>query len=442
MVNSSYMPLSRFSAFLILAVFIESSAWADSTCDIPYFKVSNYTSVKAALPDDADDVVLDWPITSTPELNSPFGPRQLGSSSARYDWHRGLDLRLPMGTPLYAPANAVVVHAGSHPGYSDTIVQLRHNDVEPYVYTLYLHLQDVQVMAGEMVSQGDLIAHSGQGSASYPHLHWEVRLDCLFQVCCENPYSWLGYTNNPPAAPELEAFGYDNTLGNMVLLSATVPETEIDFQKIELEWGGSTITAELNELNHLTPSSGASKLDDPLYFYEEENIPFVMLPKRYNLNLADSADYDVLFFNLDIGTTTGMATVGDGAEAEMQTSINPNLPPLTVQSLASSFAIQPGNSVSPRFLVTNNDTTSHQVNMTGISTQSIDLTVVPETATLDPGETIQVEVSGTLDNWPEGVGDAIVLRVETVGGSFTDLLGVSLIDTDENATMIEGWKLY
>ena len=198
------------------------------------------------LPANGDSITLDFPIQTTITQNSQFGPRQLGASNRRYDWHRGMDFSLPIGTTLYAPADAVVVHAGPHPNFSDTIIQLRHNSSPPYFYTLYLHLDSVLVMEDDIVDAGDPIAMSGQGSASYPHLHWEVRKGCLNQDCCESTFSHQAYTNSgPPSPPQLEAAGDLGSLGRLVMFSTSVPNDEVDLIEFRLNWGSNTLVANL-----------------------------------------------------------------------------------------------------------------------------------------------------------------------------------------------------
>ena len=78
---------------------------------------------------DSDGCPADrWndPSFSDLPVHSPFGPRQLASDSGRYDFHRGVDLATPTGTPVFAVAGGTVIIAGNHPSYSDPLVQLRH----------------------------------------------------------------------------------------------------------------------------------------------------------------------------------------------------------------------------------------------------------------------------------------------------------------------------
>jgi hypothetical protein len=395
------------------------------------------------LPDDYRDVKLAWPVASPQErLNSPFGPRQLGSEEARYDWHRGLDLALPMGTQINAPADGVVVHAGPHPGYADTIVQLRHNDEEPYLYSLYLHLSDVEVSAGQSITKGSLIAHSGQGSATYPHLHWEVRIGCLRQECCENPYSYLEYANQPPAAPKLEASGTSPAFGRMLLVSTQVPKTEIDLQSMKLQWNGVERLADWNELNRLSPRGEGSRLDDPLFFHEEFQRPYVILPKRFNQSF-DDAGYEILFFSLDGLVTDGAVIAGDGGGlmAPSQLSIDP--PPVSLHCFNPRIMVEPGANVRAVFSLRNHDEVEHELDFQGISVQSLDLDVQPASAVLAPGASISISISASLNSdWAEDVGDVILLRATVDDGAYTDLIGASLVDTSENPPQQNWWLVY
>jgi len=90
------------------------------------------------------------------------------------EFHTGIDLRAKRGTPIYAPADAVVNFAGFHKksGYGVLII-LDHN----YGFrTLYGHLKKTAIKKGAVVRKGDLIGYTGNtGLSSGPHLHYEVR---------------------------------------------------------------------------------------------------------------------------------------------------------------------------------------------------------------------------------------------------------------------------
>ena len=415
---------------VLLSLLLPGAACCPGIPDLPEPKAELPLAALGNLPSSAADVVLSWPIASTPVLNSPFGPRQLGSEGARFDWHRGVDLKLPVGTPLLAPAEAVVVHAGTHPGYADTIVQLRHNSSPPYLYTLYLHLQSVPVTAGDMVQPGEPFALSGQRSATYPHLHWEARLGCLRQECCENPLGRMAGAGDAPAPAVLEAVGADPHLGGLVLLSATVPGDEIDFHAIGLQWGSASHLFDLDSLNALSPTGQGSLLDDPLYFREAEDLPVAFLPSRYN-STYPSADYEVLFLGLDPSVSSGAATVQDAAGAPVVSAVQATRPPLQVRASRSVAIATPGSLVAVAFRVANVGVQPLGVTFSARSAQSLPLQLSRAGAVLAPGAEVAVTLEAQLDDdLPEGVGDILLFRAAVQGGGFTDVL----VDT------IEGWE--
>jgi len=92
----------------------------------------------------------------------------------RKEFHRGIDLRAPYKTPVYAPADGVVEFAGYHKksGFGVLLI-INHN----YGFkTLYGHLYKCKVKTGDFVKKGDVIAYTGSsGLSSGPHLHYEVR---------------------------------------------------------------------------------------------------------------------------------------------------------------------------------------------------------------------------------------------------------------------------
>ncbi len=114
-------------------------------------------------------------------LSSTFGPRLLANDNFRYDFHRGLDIPTPMGSPVFAVEDGVAIKAGSYDAYDDPVVILRHYDtqdncdVNPCLHSLYLHLSHWQVTEGEQVDKGQLIALTGASGSGFEHLHFEIR---------------------------------------------------------------------------------------------------------------------------------------------------------------------------------------------------------------------------------------------------------------------------
>ncbi len=88
--------------------------------------------------------------------------------------HEGTDMAGPTGTPIYATADGVVVHAGKSSGYGN-LVKIRH---QFGIETRYGHMSKIRVTVGQKISRGDRIGDMGStGRSTGPHLHYEVRVD-------------------------------------------------------------------------------------------------------------------------------------------------------------------------------------------------------------------------------------------------------------------------
>lgn len=93
--------------------------------------------------------------------------------------HRGDDLTAPKGTPVYAAQDGVVAEATFHYSYGN-FVQLDHGqDAGGHSWTtLYGHMDDLAVQAGQVVKTGDLLGHVGStGNSVGNHLHFEMLAD-------------------------------------------------------------------------------------------------------------------------------------------------------------------------------------------------------------------------------------------------------------------------
>ena len=88
--------------------------------------------------------------------------------------HEGVDLAVPNGTPIYAPADGLVEMAQRFGSYGNFIKIMHGGEME----TRYGHLSGYNVVAGQHVHKGDVIGYVGStGRATGPHLHYEVRID-------------------------------------------------------------------------------------------------------------------------------------------------------------------------------------------------------------------------------------------------------------------------
>ena len=96
-------------------------------------------------------------------------------------FHTGVDLGVPLGTPVFAAADGVVVLArpmtdgsGNLIGYGNYVI-LQH---DTGLKSLYGHLLLIGVKEGDVVKRGQLIGLVGStGNSTGPHTHFEVRVD-------------------------------------------------------------------------------------------------------------------------------------------------------------------------------------------------------------------------------------------------------------------------
>jgi murein DD-endopeptidase MepM/ murein hydrolase activator NlpD len=107
---------------------------------------------------------IDSPITS------PFGTKRMYNGEQR-NYHPGMDLKAPKGTPIHAPAAGKVMMAKKLYFTGNTVIL----DHGYGVITVYAHMSKLKVKVGRVVKAGDLLGLSGKtGRASGPHLHWQA----------------------------------------------------------------------------------------------------------------------------------------------------------------------------------------------------------------------------------------------------------------------------
>ena len=118
----------------------------------------------------------------------PFG-------SGKHVFHRGIDIAVPVGTPVRAVRKGRVVFAGDHRGHGTTVI-VEHDNGDR---TLYGHNSTVRVHPGELVESGSVLAFSGNtGRSTGPHVHFE-------QLPSGRPVIELADAEVPeePAVPQL-----------------------------------------------------------------------------------------------------------------------------------------------------------------------------------------------------------------------------------------------
>jgi murein DD-endopeptidase MepM/ murein hydrolase activator NlpD len=110
-----------------------------------------------------------WPVTG--QLLSRYGDRT-DPFSGEGELHPGVDISAPMGTPVHAAADGIVAFAEWASGYGRMVIIDHGNGTT----TRYAHLSRFDVIPGQEIRRGDVLAYSGAtGKVTSPHLHFEVR---------------------------------------------------------------------------------------------------------------------------------------------------------------------------------------------------------------------------------------------------------------------------
>ena len=175
-----------------------------------------------------------------------------GSTAGGLQIHLGVDLENPTGTNIIAAAAGVVYYAGDDTGtqfgptntYYGNLVVIQHAFKSPDgkpVFSLYGHMQRVDVQTGQMVKKGDSLGIVGStGVAFGPHLHFEVRLG--------DPNSFHSTRN-----PELWIFPfrkYGTLVGRVidasgaVLFNAPVQVKSVDITRYAFSYADTTVNSD------------------------------------------------------------------------------------------------------------------------------------------------------------------------------------------------------
>jgi hypothetical protein len=164
--------------------------------------------------------------------------------------HTGQDYPCAVGTPVHASLGGVVINTSPGSDYGKT-VEIDHGNG---YQTLYGHLSEVMVKVGDTVTQGQLIAKSGEtGKVTGPHLHYEVRKGKNNPV---NPEE-LGKAGGSGLAGVLGASGNNATSTNGQQLSSMVGSKSLQ----DLLSGGiGHLPAELLGSASSSSGSGGSKV--------------------------------------------------------------------------------------------------------------------------------------------------------------------------------------
>lgn len=118
-------------------------------------------------------------------ITSPFGMRV--HPVYKYQlMHNGIDMACPQGTPIYATRAGTVTRAAYQAGGAGYYVSINHGDG---FGSIYMHMTNYVVSAGQKVAAGRLIGYVGStGVSTGPHLHFGVSYAGTYV----NPMAYIG----------------------------------------------------------------------------------------------------------------------------------------------------------------------------------------------------------------------------------------------------------
>ncbi len=122
---------------------------------------------ETAIADFAEDFI--WPCLG--RISGVFGSQRILNGQPKQP-HYGVDVAVPTGTPVRAPAGGVVSLAHPDMYYTGGTLMIDHGYG---LSSAFLHLSKLTVEEGQVVRQGDIVALSGAtGRVTGPHLDWRM----------------------------------------------------------------------------------------------------------------------------------------------------------------------------------------------------------------------------------------------------------------------------
>jgi murein DD-endopeptidase MepM/ murein hydrolase activator NlpD len=128
-----------------------------------------------------------YPLPAPAPLLLGYGWR-VNPQSQGVEFHGGVDLQAPTGTPVRAAAAGTVAFAGSQGDYGNLVVVNHSGGYQ----TRYAQLQTIAVRKGQRVQpEAELGTVGATGKAQTPHLHFEIRLNSLIGWVAQDPARYI-----------------------------------------------------------------------------------------------------------------------------------------------------------------------------------------------------------------------------------------------------------
>jgi murein DD-endopeptidase MepM/ murein hydrolase activator NlpD len=233
------------------------------------------------------------------EVNWPLADYRYGGIFFEDQVHTGVDFPAPEGTPVLAAAEGKVIWAGyglyrgvqgdlSDPYGMAVVIKHNFGFQGKGLFTVYGHLQRVDVIRGQGVDAGEVLGLVGEtGMVTGPHLHFEVRLGESDFFKTYNPELWLV----PPQGWGVFVGRIMDTAGYLYMGEDILIQSLASGQY----WRAK-------------PYGGGAVNRDPYY---QENVVISDLPAgRYEISTSYAGRFFVYEFQIDPGRVTYLAFQG------------------------------------------------------------------------------------------------------------------------------------
>lgn len=117
---------------------------------------------------------LLWPVDKSFPITQLFGENPDSYTRFKLNGHNGIDIAVPVGTPVCAADDGVIDRISTDPAGYGLYVRIKH----AWGISLYGHFSAVVNQQGDNVAGGQMFAKSGNsGNSTGPHVHFEIRPD-------------------------------------------------------------------------------------------------------------------------------------------------------------------------------------------------------------------------------------------------------------------------
>jgi murein DD-endopeptidase MepM/ murein hydrolase activator NlpD len=161
-----FNPVPSVSAVTVdLHTVTQDAATTEQTLELLQQQMDARIQASNAMPD-------HWPVSGP--ISSPFGVRLNPFTGEGSEFHTGIDIAVPYGTPVEAAGAGAVIFVGYKSGYG-MVVTIDHGNG---YQSSYCHLSAVLTAVGKRVNKGDVIGRVGtNGRSTGPHLHFGMTLN-------------------------------------------------------------------------------------------------------------------------------------------------------------------------------------------------------------------------------------------------------------------------